>query len=79
MPIASCVRNKDEDEEDLFGEEEDAEEFFKEPRFGLTAWIVSKNIGESIFAWISRRRLIFSDKSARTRIGRFPGSSAILV
>ena len=71
--------NKDEDEEDLFGEEEDAEDFFKE----ATVWIEGldriQKLRESISVWISLRRLIFSGESDRIRIGRFPGSSATLV
>ena len=67
----------DEDQGELFGEDEAADEFFKE----ATVWIdgldrVHKLRGIN-FCWTFRQRRITWGASARTRTAPFRGSSAI--
>ena len=65
--------DRNEEDNDLFGEDEEAEDFFKE----ATVWIDGldriQKLAASTFALICPQRPIFSVGSARIRTGRFLG------
>ena len=64
----------DEEEEDLLGEEGEAEEFYKE----ATVWMMvrSRSEGSSINSALTCRRPVFLGRVGQKRIGRSHGSSA---